>query len=58
MAIHPNIPAWEIPSTEETGWRQFTGFQRVRHDWACVHIDYGVPYISSTYLLRNANLYP
>jgi len=31
MAIHPNILAWRIPWTEEAGWLQFIGSQRVRH---------------------------
>ena len=34
MATHSSILAWEIPWTEEPGWLQFMGSQRVRHDWA------------------------
>ena len=34
MATHSSILAWEIPWTEEPGWLQFMGLQRVRHDWA------------------------
>ena len=30
MATHPNILAWRIPWTEEPGWLQSTGMQRVR----------------------------
>ena len=33
MAIHSSILAWEIPRTEEPGRLQFTGSQRVGHDW-------------------------
>ena len=29
---HSNILAWEIPWTEEPGWLQFLGSQRVGHD--------------------------
>ena len=34
MATHSSILAWRIPWTEEPGGLQFTGSQRVRHDWA------------------------
>ena len=34
MATHFSILAWKIPWTEEPGWPQFMGSQRVRHDWA------------------------
>ena len=34
MAMHPGIPAWEIPWTEEPGGLQFIGSQRVRYDWS------------------------
>ena len=32
MATHSRILAWEIPWTEEAGWLQFVGWQRVRYD--------------------------
>ena len=32
MATHSSILAWRIPQTEELGWLQSTGSQRVRHD--------------------------
>ena len=32
MAPHSSIPAWEIPWTEEPGWPQSMGSQRVRHN--------------------------
>ena len=32
MATHSSILAWEIPWTEESGWLQSMGPQRVRHD--------------------------
>ena len=32
-AIHSSILAWKIPSMEEPGRLQFTGLQRVGHDW-------------------------
>ena len=28
---------WKIPRTEEPGWLQSTGLQRVRHDWVTAH---------------------
>ena len=34
IVTHSNILAWEIPWTEEPGWIQFIGSQRVRHDLA------------------------
>ena len=34
MATHSSILAWRIPWTEEPGWLQSTGSQRVGHDWA------------------------
>ena len=40
MAIHSSILAWRIPRTEEPGWVQSIGSQRVRHnrgDLACTH---------------------
>ena len=32
MATRSNIPAWEIPWTEEPGGLQYMGSQRVGHD--------------------------
>ena len=32
METHSNILAWEIPWTEEPGWLQSMGSQRVGHD--------------------------
>ena len=34
MTIHSSILAWRIPWTEDPGWLQSMGSQRVRHDWA------------------------
>ena len=34
MATYSSILAWEIPGTEELGWLQSMGSQRVRHDIA------------------------
>ena len=33
IATHPSILAWRIPWTEEPGWLQSVGLQRVRRDW-------------------------
>ena len=33
VATHSSILAWRIPRTEESGGPQFTGSQRVGHDW-------------------------
>ena len=32
MEIHPSTIAWKIPWTEELGWLQSMGSQRVGHD--------------------------
>ena len=32
MATDSNILAWRIPWTEDPGWLQSMGLQRVRHD--------------------------
>ena len=32
MATHSSILTWEIPWTEEPGWLQSMGMQRVGHD--------------------------
>ena len=37
MVTHSSILAWNIPWTEELGWLQSMGSQRVRHDWATGH---------------------
>ena len=37
MATHSSILAWKVPWTEESGWLQYMGLQRVEHDWACEH---------------------
>ena len=34
MATHSSIHAWRIPWTEEPGWLQVMGLQRVGHDWS------------------------
>ena len=31
MATHSSVLAWKIPQTEEPGWLQSIGLQRVRH---------------------------
>ena len=33
MATHSSLLAWRIPWTEESGWLQSMGSQRMRHDW-------------------------
>ena len=33
MATHSSTLVWKIPWTEEPGWLQSTGLQRVRHNW-------------------------
>ena len=33
MATYSSILAWRIPWTEEPGWLQSMGSQKVRHDW-------------------------
>ena len=34
VSVHSNILAWEIPWTEEPGWLQSMGLQRVGHNLA------------------------
>ena len=41
MATHSSILAWKIPWTEEPGWLQSMGLQRVGCDWATEHTHYG-----------------
>ena len=36
MATHSSIRVWKIPWTEEPGWLQSMGLQRVGHN-ACAH---------------------
>ena len=33
-ATHSSVLAWRILWTEEPGWLQSTGLQRVGHDWS------------------------
>ena len=42
MATHSSILAWRIPRTEEPGGLQFTGSQRVGHDWATSLYFFGI----------------
>ena len=37
MATHSSVLAWETPWTEESGWLQSMGSQRVRHNLATKH---------------------
>ena len=37
---HSSILAWKIPWTEEPGVLQPMGLQRVRYDWACMHVPF------------------
>ena len=37
MATHSSNLAWRIPWTEEPGGLQYTGLQRVGHDWVTKH---------------------
>ena len=36
LATHSSSLAWRIPWTEEAGGLQFTGWQRVGHDWVTI----------------------
>ena len=38
MATHSNILAWEVPCTEESGWLQSMGSQRVGYDLVTDHL--------------------
>ena len=37
MATHSSILAWKFPWTEEPGWLQSMGSQRIGHKWATEH---------------------
>ena len=37
MATRSSFLAWKIPWTEESGWLQTMGSQKVGHDWAHMH---------------------
>ena len=37
MATHSSVLAWKIPWTEEPGWLQSMGSQRVRYDLVTEH---------------------
>ena len=39
MSTHSSILAWRIPWTEEPGWLQSMGSQRVGHNQATKHIN-------------------
>ena len=38
IATHSSILAWRIPWTEEPGWPQCMGSQRVRHNWVTISL--------------------
>ena len=40
MATHSSILAWRTPWTEEPGWLQFMGLQRVGHNSVPMHATY------------------
>ena len=40
MATCFSILAWKIPWSEEPGGLPSLGLQKVRHDWACMHITF------------------
>ena len=46
MATHSSILAWKVSWTEEPGWLQSMGLQRVRRDWAL-----------STFYCNEANIF-
>ena len=41
MTTHSSVPSWRIPWTEERDGLQFTGLQRVRHDWGTNTFHFG-----------------
>ena len=48
MTIHSSILVWEIPWIEDPGGLQFTGSQRVRHDWVINTLKFSVLIFSFT----------
>ena len=47
MVAHSSVLTWKIPWTEEPGWLQSTGSQRIRHSLATEHTQ-RLPYHDST----------
>ena len=57
MTTHSSILAWRIPWTEEPGWLQSIGSQRVGHDWTTKHstapiINYLPPELRNQFLFK------
>ena len=53
MATQSSNLAWEIPWTEEPGWLQSMGSQRIRHDLATEHIATTCSYLHFNVLKLN-----
>ena len=49
MATHSNILTWRIPWTEEPGGLQFTGLQRVRHNWSSLALTYTRKWLNTSH---------
>jgi len=49
MATHSSVLAWSIPGTEELGWIQSTGSQRVRSNLVTDQPTSYTYYITSAY---------
>ena len=67
MATCSSILTWKIPWTEELGWLQSMGLQRVRHNWAHIQnkgsyllqfpITHKIKYRSHFYVCKNMQDY-
>ena len=56
MATYSSIFAWEIPWTEEPGWLQSMGSQRVRHNWSDLAAAAAQGSIKSLFILNQSCL--
>ena len=59
MATQYSILAWKIPRTEEPGWLQSIGLQRVQHDWSDLAYipEYSGLDFCGIHILQNINIF-
>ena len=56
LATHSSVLAWKILWTEEPGRLEFTGSQRVGHDWSDLARSTLMPRITPVYLSLNSHI--
>ena len=57
MTTHSGILAWTVPWTEKPGGLQYTGLQRVRHDWSYFTHLHALTWLSSLRCLFESYYY-